>query len=43
MPYRWSRRQAVQGAGAVGLELLAGCGRWPLVICGSVGMRYQGD
>jgi putative tryptophan/tyrosine transport system substrate-binding protein len=25
----WSRRQLVQGAGAVGLGLLAGCGRWP--------------
>src|SRR5829696_6834698 len=24
-----SRRQLVQGAGAVGLGLLAGCGRWP--------------
>jgi len=24
-----SRRQVVQGAGAVGLGLLAGCGRWP--------------
>ena len=29
MPHRWSRRQIVQGAGAVGLGLLAGCGRWP--------------
>jgi putative tryptophan/tyrosine transport system substrate-binding protein len=29
MPHRWSRRQVVQGAGAVGLALLAGCGRWP--------------
>src|SRR5687767_9941395 len=29
MPHRWSRRQVVQGAGAVGLGLLAGCGRWP--------------
>src|SRR5687767_9833864 len=27
MPHRWSRRQVVQGAGAVGLGLLAGCGR----------------
>ena len=26
---RWSRRQVVQGAGAVGLGVLAGCGRWP--------------
>jgi putative tryptophan/tyrosine transport system substrate-binding protein len=26
---RLSRRQLVQGAGAVGLGLLAGCGRWP--------------
>jgi putative ABC transport system substrate-binding protein len=26
---RWSRRQFVQGAGAVGLALLTGCGRWP--------------
>jgi putative tryptophan/tyrosine transport system substrate-binding protein len=26
---RLSRRQVVQGAGAVGLGLLAGCGRWP--------------
>ena len=26
---RWNRRQVVQGAGAVGLGLLAGCGRWP--------------
>ena len=26
---RVSRRQVVQGAGAVGLGLLAGCGRWP--------------
>jgi putative tryptophan/tyrosine transport system substrate-binding protein len=25
----WSRRQVVQGAGAMGLGLLAGCGRWP--------------
>jgi putative tryptophan/tyrosine transport system substrate-binding protein len=25
----WSRRRIVQGAGAVGLGLLAGCGRWP--------------
>src|SRR5829696_2789218 len=24
-----SRRQMVQGAGALGLGLLAGCGRWP--------------
>src|SRR5688572_17579898 len=24
-----SRRQVVQGAGVVGLGLLAGCGRWP--------------
>jgi hypothetical protein len=24
-----SRRQVMQGAGAVGLGLLAGCGRWP--------------
>jgi putative tryptophan/tyrosine transport system substrate-binding protein len=29
MPRRWSRRQIVQGAGAMGLALLAGCGRWP--------------
>jgi putative tryptophan/tyrosine transport system substrate-binding protein len=29
MPHRWSRRQLVQGAGAVGLALLAACGRWP--------------
>jgi putative tryptophan/tyrosine transport system substrate-binding protein len=29
MPHRWSRRQVVQGAGAVGLVLLAGCGRLP--------------
>ena len=29
MPDRWSRRQVVQGAGAVGLGLLAGCGRLP--------------
>jgi putative tryptophan/tyrosine transport system substrate-binding protein len=29
MPHRWSRRLIVQGAGAVGLGLLAGCGRWP--------------
>jgi putative tryptophan/tyrosine transport system substrate-binding protein len=29
MAYRWSRRQVVQGAGAVGLGLLAGCGRLP--------------
>ena len=29
MPHHWSRRQLVQGAGAVGLGLLAGCGRWP--------------
>jgi putative tryptophan/tyrosine transport system substrate-binding protein len=29
MPHRWSHRQVVQGAGAVGLGLLAGCGRWP--------------
>ena len=29
MPHRWSRRQVVQGAGAVGLGLLVGCGRWP--------------
>jgi putative tryptophan/tyrosine transport system substrate-binding protein len=29
MPHRWSRRQVVQGAGAMGLGLLAGCGRWP--------------
>ena len=27
MPPRWSRRQVVQGAGAVGPGLLAGCGR----------------
>jgi putative tryptophan/tyrosine transport system substrate-binding protein len=26
---RYTRRQVVQGAGAVGLGLLAGCGRWP--------------
>jgi putative tryptophan/tyrosine transport system substrate-binding protein len=26
---RSSRRQFVQGAGATGLGLLAGCGRWP--------------
>jgi putative ABC transport system substrate-binding protein len=25
----WSRRQFVQGAGAAGVGLLAGCGRWP--------------
>src|SRR5262249_32526994 len=25
----WSRRQFVQGAGAAGLGLLPGCGRWP--------------
>jgi putative tryptophan/tyrosine transport system substrate-binding protein len=29
MPHRWSRRQVVQGLGAVGLGLLAGCGRLP--------------
>src|SRR5688572_1903562 len=29
MLHRWSRRQIVQGAGAVGLGLVAGCGRWP--------------
>src|SRR5688572_32063913 len=29
MSHRWSRRQLVQGAGAVGFGLLAGCGRWP--------------
>jgi hypothetical protein len=29
MLHRWSRRQVVQAAGAVGLGLLAGCGRWP--------------
>jgi putative tryptophan/tyrosine transport system substrate-binding protein len=29
MPGRWSRRQLVQGAGAMGLALLAGCGRLP--------------
>ena len=29
MPHRWSRRQVVQGAGALGLGLLAGCGRMP--------------
>ena len=29
MPHRWSRRQLVQGAGAMGLGLLAGCGRLP--------------
>jgi putative tryptophan/tyrosine transport system substrate-binding protein len=29
MPHRWSRRHLVQGAGAMGLGLLAGCGRWP--------------
>ena len=29
MPHRWSRRRFVQGAGAVGLGLLAGCGQWP--------------
>jgi putative tryptophan/tyrosine transport system substrate-binding protein len=29
MPHRWSRRQVVQGAGAMGLGLLPGCGRWP--------------
>ena len=29
MPHRWSRRQVVQGVGAVGLGLLAGCERWP--------------
>jgi hypothetical protein len=26
---RVSRRQLMQGAGAVGVGLLAGCGRWP--------------
>jgi putative tryptophan/tyrosine transport system substrate-binding protein len=26
---RYTRRQLVQGAGTVGLTLLAGCGRWP--------------
>jgi hypothetical protein len=25
----WSRRQVVQGVGAAGLALAAGCGRWP--------------
>jgi putative tryptophan/tyrosine transport system substrate-binding protein len=30
MPHRWSRRHLVQGAGAVGLGLLAGCGRLSL-------------
>jgi putative tryptophan/tyrosine transport system substrate-binding protein len=25
----WTRRQVVQGMGAVGLALLVGCGRWP--------------
>ena len=29
MPDRWSRRQVVHGVGAVGLGLLAGCGRLP--------------
>ena len=29
MPHQLSRRQVVQGAGAVGLALLAGCGRLP--------------
>ena len=29
MPHHWSRRQVMQGAGAVSLGLLAGCGRWP--------------
>ena len=29
MPHRWSRRQVVQSVGALGLGLLAGCGRWP--------------
>jgi putative tryptophan/tyrosine transport system substrate-binding protein len=29
MPHRWSRRRVVQGAGAMGLGLLAGCGRLP--------------
>ena len=29
MPHPLSRRQLVQGMGAVGLGLLAGCGRWP--------------
>ena len=29
MQRRQTRRQVVQGAGAVGLGLLAGCGRWP--------------
>jgi putative tryptophan/tyrosine transport system substrate-binding protein len=29
MDRRLSRRQVMQGAGAVGLGLLAGCGRWP--------------
>ena len=29
MPHRWSRRQVVQGVGAMGLALLAGCGWLP--------------
>jgi putative tryptophan/tyrosine transport system substrate-binding protein len=29
MPHRWRRRQVVQGAGAMSLGLLAGCGRLP--------------
>jgi putative tryptophan/tyrosine transport system substrate-binding protein len=29
MPHRWTRRQVVHAAGAVGLGLLAGCGRLP--------------
>jgi putative tryptophan/tyrosine transport system substrate-binding protein len=29
MPHRWSRRQLVQGVVAVGLALVAGCGRLP--------------
>src|SRR5688500_15263151 len=29
MPPRVSRRHLVQGAGAMGLGLLVGCGRWP--------------
>jgi hypothetical protein len=29
MDRQYTRRQVMQGAGAVGLGLLAGCGRWP--------------
>ena len=32
MPHRWTRRQLVQGAGAVSLGLLAGCGRLPFAV-----------